>query len=58
MKCTVETYRRDLSLLERGVDTKDLQLAVDIGLLLLLDNGVVDVESHNGRQLVLLGIML
>jgi hypothetical protein len=45
------TYRGDLSALESADNAVDLELAVDIGLLLLLDDGSVDVGRHddNGR---------
>ena len=42
----------NLALLESADDAEDLQLAVDVGLLLLLDNGTVDVGRHDGGLLL------
>lgn len=42
------TYGRDLALLEGADDAVDLELAVDIGLLLLLDGGLVHVGGRHG----------
>lgn len=49
----METYRGDLSLLEGGKNAEELELAVDISILLLLNNRTVDVGCHNGRDVVL-----
>jgi hypothetical protein len=49
----METYRGDLSLLEGGENAEELELAVDIGILLLLNNRTVDVGGHDGRDVLL-----